>query len=255
MNAWSTGRSSAGATRLLRAAAFALGCAVFPSFSGAYDAKDCDQDEVASLALRACSSMLEKSGLSEADKVRFLTRRGNAWITEEEPNEAIKDFTHALEIAAGNKDALRGRARANVAIGKHEDAAADLSTLIGTADVSTEIEPLFFDRAASLAASGKTDAALADYEKILAASPKNIKARIGRARIYASLKDREKALAEFDAALQVDAKEPSIFLARAEAAETWGDVAAAITDYKTFIQLNNRQGWVAVRALRRLGAE
>lgn len=255
MKARSTGRSSAGATRLLSAAAFALGCAFFPSFSGAYEAKDCDQDDVASLALRACSALLDSPSLSDKERARYLARRGAAWLTEEDPEQAVADFTRALALEPANAETLHGRARAYRQLGKHEPASADFSAAIGQSPVTPETEPLYFEHAESLFAAGNSAGALAGYEKILAASPKNIKARIGRARIYASLKDREKALAEFDAALQVDAKEPSIFLARAEAAETWGDVTAAIADYKTFIQLNNRQGWVAVRALRRLGAE
>ncbi len=68
------------------------------------------------------------------------------------------------------------------------------------------------------------------------------------------MKDRDKALAEFDAILKSRSEGivASIF-ARAEAAETWGDTALAIADYRKFIDLNNRKGWVAHQALRRLG--
>ena len=255
MNARSRREFSAGATRFLGAAAFATCCAVLSSPAGAYDAKDCEQVEVATLSLRACSALLEAPSLSDQERARYLARRGAAWLTEEDPDQAVADFTRALTLDPANGETLRGRARAYGQLGQQDKAAQDFSAAIGSSPVTPETEQMYFDRAASFHAAGKSDAALADYDKILEASPNNVKARLGRARIFTALKDRDKALAEFDAILKADPKESAAFLARAEAAETWGDTASAIADYRMFIQLNNRKGWVAVRALRRLGAE
>lgn len=249
------GTLPAGMTRLLGAAAVVLGSTGLSSPSSAYDAKECEQTNVATLSLRACSALLEAPSLSDQDRARYLARRGAAWLTEEDPEQAIADFTRALALVPANGETLKGRARAYKQLGKHELAAADFSAEIGQSPVTPETEPLYFEYAESLFAAGKSDAALAVYDKILIATPASIKARIGRARVFASREDRDKALAEFDAALKVDARESSVIFARAEAAESWGDTASAIADYRKFIDLNNRKGWVAHQALRRLGAE
>ncbi len=134
-----------------------LGCILLPAPASAYDAKECEQTNVATLSLRACSALLEGPSLSEQDRARYLARRGAAWLTEEDPEQAIADFTRALALDPANGETLKGRARAYRQLGKHDLAAADFSAAIGQSAVTTETEPLYFEHAESLFAAGNSE--------------------------------------------------------------------------------------------------
>lgn len=240
----------AAAAQLLAVFAFAM---LQPA--AADDDADCAQEDTSSLAVRACTALLNTSELTQDMRVRYLVRRGQAWFKEEEPKEAIADFTHAIGIDPKHIYAYASRAKAHTAIGEHKLAAEDWGAIIAASPGDASAEPLHLSRAASLLAAGDTDAALASYTKALTLNPKSINAYIGRGNVYAALNDKVKALAEFAAAEKIDFSTTSPFLARGEAAEKWGDTALAIENYKVVVRNNTRSAGPARQALRRLGID
>jgi len=206
-------------------------------------------------ALRACTALIDASGLGDADKARALTRRGLAWLAEDEPSEAVADFSRALKIDPSDAEALTGRARARTVLGDHANAAEDWAAVI-TLDADAAVkETHMLGRAASLLAAGSKDAALEAYDKVIEANPKSIKAYIGRGNVYAAAGDRDKALAEFAAAEKIDPDDTAPHLARAEAAETWGDKQLAIENYLFVVKNNTRSAGPSRKALQRLGVD
>lgn len=239
----------------LGATAFILFVAIMTAGAGAYERKDCEQENKATLALRACSQLLDIGDLDQATRARYYRRRGDAWLHEDEPKEAASDFSHALDIEPGNVTALKGRARANTLLGKHAAAVADWSAILVKAEDDTAKEQAYLSRAESELAAGKPDAALADYAVILESNPNSVKAHIGRAKVYGSLNDRDKALEALDDALKIDPQSIAAYFARGQMAESWGDTRMAIDNYLTAWKLNPRGAWEARKGLRRLGVD
>ena len=210
---------------------------------------DCEQDDVASTALRACTMLLGNGGLDPKERGRIYTLRGVAWMTEDDPSAAAEDFSHAIELEDTNVRAIRGRARAHSQIGSYGLAAADWGRLIA---MKPENEEYYRNRGAAHLADRKTDLAFADYAKALEIDPKSAEAHIGRALIYDYLGDRAAALDEFTAALEINPGYIPAHWAKAQAAERWGDKALAIQSYSTLLKYNGVYAH-ARKALDRLG--
>lgn len=211
--------------------------------------KDCLQDDSARLALRACSALLQGSELSTEDKLKAYASRGRAWLREEEPQEAIADFTRVLDASPGDAEILRMRARAHAQLDDHKAAAADWSAIVaGDPDADAPV----LARASSWLAAGDAAAALADYDLVLARNAKSIEARIGRGNVFAAQDRKEEAYHEFDLAQAIDPAGWQVYHARGVAADKWGDTKIAIDNYSQTLRLNT-VNWDARRALRRLG--
>lgn len=236
------------------AAALIIAAACVPA-SLAAELKSCTGAENSSNALRECSALLQADGgLDGNDRIAVHLRRGQAWLAEDEPLEAVADFTRILSREPTHEQALTLRAKALTALARHADAAADWTALIGKASGSAK-EPLLLQRAATYRAAANSDGALADYDAIIAANPKSLKAYVGRGNVFAMLKERDKALAEFAAAEAIDPADTAPHIARAEAAEGWGDTKMAIENYMFVAKNNTRSAGPYRKALQRLGVD
>ena len=236
---------------LRRSVVLGLMLTASPGASFADTMRDCEQDDVASTALRACTMLLGNGGLDPKERGRIYTLRGVAWMTEDDPSAAAEDFSHAIELEDTNVRAIRGRARAHTQIGSYNLAAADWSRLIA---LKPDNEEFYRNRGAAHLADRKTDLAFADYAKALELNPKSPEAHIGRALVHDFLGDRRSALEEFTTALEIDPGYIPAHWAKAQAAERWGDKALAIQSYSTLLKYNGVFAH-ARKALVRLGIE
>ncbi len=210
---------------------------------------DCTQDNSARLALRACTALLQQSDLKAENLAAIYAARGRAWLREEEPDEAVSDFTRALEMQPANPALLQDRARAHTRLGAHKDAAADWSVLIALLPGS---DTAYLRRADANLAAGDTAAALADFDSVLGRDDRNVEARIGRGNVFVALDQKADAYREFDLAQQIAPENWRVYHARGTAADKWGDTKLAIENYTRTLHLNT-VNWDARRALRRLG--
>ena len=222
-----------------------------PGVANADTADDCEQVDIAALALRACTTLLADPNLDEAMKAQIYTLRGAAWAKEEEPAQGVLDFTRTIEISGSHLDAIRGRAKAYETLGKHELAAADFARLI---ELEPGNEEHYRKRAAAYLAAGKPELALADYGKAIEIKPDNVEAHIGRAQVHVHANDRTQALEDFDRALEIDPKSVPALMARAIVRDSWGENKLAIEDYLAALH-NNGMNLKARQALQRLGVD
>ena len=210
---------------------------------------DCEQDNVASLAVRACTYLLSLLDLSPEDRLRILNRRGQAWLVEDDPEAAAEDFTKALSLEPGNVNALKGRVESYDRLGKFDLAVQDWTTLIA---LSPSDDKLLRNRGASYRGAKNYSLALADYAKSLQINPKGLDAYIGRALVYDAMGERDKALKEFEAGIAVDDKYLLLFWERARMVDRWGEKQQAINDYIAVLKINGH--WANARKhLERLG--
>ena len=237
--------------RLIACALAAAALLAVPALAQTYELKDCEQDDRASLSLRACTALLQGSELNAGVRARIYARRGLAWLIEDEPGEALTDFTSAIKLNAQDLRALTGRARAYTHLEQHAKAAGDWSAVIA---LDPQAEANYLKRGASHLAAGNTTAAMADFDKSISLNQKSIDGFIGRANVFVALKDKDKALTEFARAEAIDPKHFAPYLARAEAAEIWGDTKLAIENYGKALTVKTTV-WTARKALKRLGID
>ncbi|MGL4396482.1 MAG: tetratricopeptide repeat protein [Hyphomicrobium sp.] len=231
------------------AAHCASGALANPAAADDKQTLNCEQDNMASLALRACSALIASPDVPAETRGRIYAMRAAAWLREEEPAAAIADFTRAIDLDPNNITALRGRARAHTVLTQHAEAARDWSLIIA---LQSDKEEFYLERGASYLAAGKTAEAMADYTTATTIDPKSRKAYVGRAKVYDALDEREKAMKEFERALAIDPESFETYLAKAEVADRWGDTKLAIENYSLVLKYNGVY-WHARLALRRLG--
>lgn len=221
-----------------------------------YEPKDCEQTESNVLALRACTAVLEAGNLDEATRERYLARRGQAWLADEDGADgALEDFNTALKLNPNDVKALEGRAKAHSLLGQHDKAVADWSSIIATNPDAKAAEAALMQRGAANLAAGAHEAALADYAKALELNPKSEKAHIARADVYEALQDRPNALKEYDLARAINGGSYEFYLARALMAERWGETQSAIDNYAAALKIDPRKAWDARKSLKRLGID
>lgn len=228
---------------------FALHVMSHPALAQTGLFKDCTQDDSARLALRACTSLLQQDNLKPEALAAIYTARGRAWLREEEAEEAVSDFTRALELQPDSPALLQDRARAHTRLGAHRQAAADWSAIIALAPAA---DTAYLRRADAYLAAGDTAAALADFDAVLSRNGANVEARIGRGNVFVALDQKADAYREFDIAQELAPGGWQVYHARGVAADNWGDTKLAIENYTRTLQLNT-VNWDARRALRRLG--
>lgn len=210
---------------------------------------DCEQDDVASLSVRACTYFLSYTDIEPKERLRILNLRGRSWLTEDDPESAAEDFTNALKIDPVNVDALKGRVKAYDLLHRYDQAIQDWTSLIA---LFPQDDKLLRQRGMSYLGARNYSLALADYNKSLQLNPKGLDAYIGRAQVYDAMGEREKALKEFEAGIAVDDKYLLLFWERARMVDRWGEKQMAINDYIAVLKINGH--WANARKhLERLG--
>jgi len=211
--------------------------------------KECEQDNVASFSIRACTILLSGDSLDDAERARIHKLRGRSWLTEDDPGQAALDYSRALKLQPGDEEALRGRVRAYDLQERFDLAAQDWSTLIKT---HPKDDALYRSRGASYLGAKRFDEALADYGRSLELNPKALDAYIGRARVHDALGERDKATEQLQLAIAIDSNYLPAFWERARMADRWGEREVAIDNYITVLKINGQYAH-ARKYLERLG--
>ena len=160
-----------------------------------------------SFALRGRGSFLiETVSYSHAanvvkDRLLPLIARGNAYLAEGKPEQALADYEQALKLKPETLQALSLKGEALSMLGRYKPAIEAFTKVLEKAPNDTEA---LSGRAIALMARGKIDAANADWRRQLEHLPQRQPA--ARACVALRLADYEKALPELDAAL---AKQPA----------------------------------------------
>src|SRR5260370_23518616 len=107
---------------------------------------------------------------------------------------------------------------------------------------STRTAPsAFFNRARALAASGEMDRALADYDRAIELDPMDADAHVGRGRAHYQKKDYAAAIADYDAALRLAQGDVEALAERGDAHERAGLYDRAAEDYSRLIVIEPRK--------------
>jgi tetratricopeptide (TPR) repeat protein len=144
----------------------------------------------------------------------LLRRRGDCYLENGEPDNAIADYEQAARLGDLDPHTYISRALALRHKGQRVEAMQDFEMAIATSPT----DPLvYLQRATVFMEDGELDKALADYAKVLELNPRHTDARIGCAEIYLRQKESEKAITQSTIALKINPTSAKAYVTRAKA--------------------------------------
>jgi tetratricopeptide (TPR) repeat protein len=179
--------------------------------------------------------------------------RGWLFLTLDDPQAAIDDFTRAAEIEPEEAAVYELRAWAYTLLGDYEAAIADLSRVIV---LDPESASAFYNRAYLVALfGGDLEGALSDVERALLLDPDNApKYYNTRGLVYYRLGEYQAALEDFNRALELG--EDFAYYGRGLVYEALGQTWDALNDLTRFVELHpdaNPQSDDALQHIEALG--
>ncbi|MGP8200759.1 MAG: tetratricopeptide repeat protein [Limisphaerales bacterium] len=150
-------------------------------------------------------------------------------------DEAITEFTKALEINPKYAEACLYRGIARAAKGELNDALADFDKAI---EIQPDLPQAYSGRAYARQTKGDLEGALADYTKTIELKPDWAEAHGGRGSIKQAMGDLDGALADFDKAIALKADLAEARIGRGGVKRAKGDLDGALADYTKAIELN-----------------
>jgi tetratricopeptide (TPR) repeat protein len=161
-------------------------------------------------------------------------QRGHAHAEKGELDQAIADFTEAIERDPKHALAYGDRGFVYAATGDQEKAQADWAE-------ATRLDPgcpkQYYYRGRFFAGKGRLDLAIGQYDKALQLDGSLARAHAWRGNARAETADVEGAIADYDAAIQLDSNDPLAYSGRARVRAEQGDRDGAMADYAEAIRL------------------
>jgi tetratricopeptide (TPR) repeat protein len=161
--------------------------------------------------------------------------RAQLALVQQKPAQAAQAYAQALKKEPQNTRALLGRARSFMAMKQTEAAQKDLNQALALKNTPEQQAELFHLRAQVNEQTNKPEAALADYSQALQSNPSQILFR-ARAELYLAQKKIPEALADFQNALKLDAKNAHLELKIARLQASLGKNAEAIAYLKQALE-------------------
>jgi tetratricopeptide (TPR) repeat protein len=121
-----------------------------------------------------------------AELRQALERRASLSLQLGRPEQAIRDYTSALQMPEGRSELnLHGRAMAAAAMGRHQEALADLTEVIRATKGTLSHRNWIFARGLMNEAAGKPQAAIEDFRLTLEIDPGHHSAKAALERLDA----------------------------------------------------------------------
>lgn len=179
---------------------------------------------------------------------------GNGWIRQSDVvplDKAIEHFTSQIEQNPSSQSYYE-RGAANVSLGQDQQAIADFSKAI---ELDPENLPALNDRGTSYRRLGQSPQAKADFDRMIAKGVKHPAAYTNRGLTWLDLGNTEQAMVDLHAALELDPKFAPAWEASGAAREAMGHLPKAIEDYRKAVEIDpnfamawNNAAWLLATA-------
>jgi tetratricopeptide (TPR) repeat protein len=151
-------------------------------------------------------------------------------------NEAIENFTKAIEINSEYFDAYNTRGIVYATTGEFDLAIADYEMAI---KLNPRFEYPYINRGNARRETGDLEGALTDYNTAIEINPQSVLAYFNRGMIYSKNGDFEEAIADFSQAIRLDPNSAIAYWGRQGLLAQKGDLIRAIADCDKLIELNS----------------
>ncbi|MEP6924080.1 MAG: tetratricopeptide repeat protein [Pyrinomonadaceae bacterium] len=165
--------------------------------------------------------------------------RGRAFMSNENFDQAIADFSHYISMNPAKKEYLADGYNNRATCYKHKN-----SLDMAIADYNKAIQlvptnPLYYDNRGNVYSEKKSfDQAIADFSSAISSKPEYSTAYVGRGHAYMGKNDYPSAFADFTKAIQINPDEAEAYYNRAIIHNSRKDFEKAIADYDKYIMLN-----------------
>jgi len=160
--------------------------------------KECADTANAEAAIAACTRLSENRGLGRNNRAIALGNRGAAYKVLGRYDEAITDFTQAIELDPGNSQYYCQRGDARLRTNANSEAIDDYTVAIRQ---SPRLLWGYHGRGQAYLATGNGEAALADLNQAVRLKPEAFSLRVLRGRANNLVKNYEAAIADLNDAL------------------------------------------------------
>jgi tetratricopeptide (TPR) repeat protein len=191
-------------------------------------------------ATRAISEYTSAIGLEPHDARAYANRGILLSSKQSKYQEAIADFSKALELVPSNVDVLLLRANAYLSVSQVGAAAADAQR---AAELAPEDPRAVMMRGLTFARQGDFDRAFADYTEAIRLEPRYADALANRAAIFSTRGDFDNAIHDLDVALDAAPTHVMAAYNRGYAHFAKHEYDKAIADYTLAVQLDPAMGW------------
>ena len=176
--------------------------------SNADDLEDCREGterELAQVSIASCTRVIDSNAQPAQTLAEAHINRARAYQSELDSENALADYTKAIELGIQSADVFEWRGAVYNNLGRTDEALADLTKAISLAP---DRSSAYRRRGTAYADSGNYEQALPDYAKAIELDPQNAEALIGRGWAYNFLAEPEKAIADFNHAVSLGSEDP-----------------------------------------------
>jgi membrane protease YdiL (CAAX protease family)/Tfp pilus assembly protein PilF len=166
---------------------------------------------------------------------QVYSNRGYAFFCKGDFDRAMADFDLAIRFDPNLADPHFNRGQAYFEAGKHNRAIADFNEAIRLDPQSPET---YFARALCYQSQECFDWAIVDFEAVIRLNPKEVAAYYHRGLLYAAQEKFGRAIADYTKAIALNPKNARAYWARSEAYRAEGDQERAQADREKALRLN-----------------
>jgi len=190
---------------------------------------------------RYLTHLVNDAGLDQVCMAIALQKRGENYRLTFRYDDALADYTRAIELDPGLARAYGGRGLTYQAMGRYDDALADYGRGI-------ELDPSYAwavaSRGETYRLTGRYDEALADYGRAIEIDPRIAWAFASRGLTHQAMGRHNEALADYARAIELDAGYARAFGSRGLTYQAMGRYDEALADYGRAIEIDPGIAWV-----------
>jgi tetratricopeptide (TPR) repeat protein len=186
------------------------------------------------------------------DVARIFNSRGMAYLSMNDQDSAIADFSNALELDEKNQEFALNRGNVFLNRKQYERALDDFSLVI---KLNPGSAAAYSGRSRAFQETGDHDKAIADFARLLEIDPRNVGALYNMGVSYKAKQQNDKAIETFDKVLKIEPNHAAASYQKAgiyartkkiDAACVWLDIAVA-DGYRDWGVLKNNPDFDALR--------
>jgi tetratricopeptide (TPR) repeat protein len=161
--------------------------------------------------------------------------RGVVYNRKGQYDEAISDFTKALEINARDADAYYNRGIVHNRKSQYNEAISDFSKAL---EINPRYADAYYNRGIAYNKKGQYDQAISDYNKALEINPRFAEAYKSRGSTYDDKGQYDEAISDYNKALEIDPRDAWTYYNRGVVYERKDQYDQAISDYDKALEIN-----------------
>ncbi len=196
-------------------------------------------------SIRECTREINGEIRMQNTAISYFNR-GLAYQSKEQYDQAIADYTKAIELDPKYARPYNNRGLAYKNKGQYDQAIADFTKAI---ELDPKYTYAYYNRGNAYQSKGQYDQAIADFTKAIELDPKFTNAYYNRGFAYKNKGQYDQAIADYSKAIELDPKFTNAYYFRGSAYQNKGQYDQAIADFTKSIELDPKIEYEYIRLL------